>query len=93
MSNKPQIDVSQLKRQIDSNNPDIKVFSSANKESFILLNDELYSYKGNRTFANRFSSKPKAAIKEYFRKNKIKVLLASDNEMELLIEFINSLAK
>ncbi|MDX2429850.1 MAG: hypothetical protein QNK35_02890 [Bacteroides sp.] len=76
-----------------ANNPDIKVFSSANKESFILLNGELYSYKGNRTFANRFSSKPKTAIKEYFRKNKIKVLLVSDNEMELLIEFINSLAK
>ncbi len=76
-----------------ANNPDIKVFSPAQKESFILLNGKGLSYKGNRTFANSFSSKSKAAIKEYLRKHKIKVLQASDNEMELLIEFINSLAE
>ena len=75
-----------------ANNPDIKVFSPEQKETFILLNNKLVSFNGNRSFTRKFSSKRKTAIKEYFRKNKIKVKLASDHEMERLIEFINSLS-
>jgi len=73
-----------------ANNPDIKVFSSAQNETFILFNSERLSFKGNSSFTRKFTSKRKTAIKEYFRKNKTKVKLASDYEMEQLIEFINT---
>ena len=73
-----------------ANNPDIKIFSPAEKETFILFNGERVSFKGNGSFARKFTSRRKTAIKEYFRKNKTKVKLASDYEMEGLIAFINT---
>ena len=57
-----------------------------------LFNGERVSFKGNRSFTRNFSSKSKTAIRKYFRKNKTKVKHANDYEMELLIEFINTLA-
>jgi hypothetical protein len=74
-----------------ANNSDIKIFSSEQKEKFILFNSERVSFNGNRSFTSKFNSKRKTAIKEYFRKNKIKVKHANYDEMELLIEFINTL--
>jgi len=67
------------------------IFSSDKKKSFLFLHNKLVSYKGNRSFANIFPSMSKTAIKEYFRKNKVKIKEASDLEMELLIRFINTL--
>jgi len=74
-----------------ANNSDKKMFSSELKETFILFNNQLVSFNGNRSFTQKFTSKSKSAIKEYFRKNKTKVKRANDYEMELLIEFINAL--
>jgi len=73
------------------NNPDIKMFSPEQKETFILFNNKLVSFNGNSSFTRQFSSKSKAAIKKYLRKSKTKVKQANDYEMELLIEFINTL--
>ncbi len=73
------------------NNPDIKMFSPEQKETFILFDNKLVSYKGNSSFTRQFSSKSKAPIKKYLRKNKTKVKRAKEYEMELLIEFINTL--
>jgi len=75
------------------NNPDIKIFTSMQKETFILFNNELVSFNGNRSFTGKFPSVSKTAIKKYFRMNETKVKLANDYEMELLIEFINTLAQ
>lgn len=72
-------------------NSDKKMFSAELKETFILFNNQLVSFNGNRSFTNKFTSKSKTAIKKYFRKNKTKVKRANDYEMELLIEFINAL--
>ncbi len=49
------------------------MYSSEQKETFILFNNKLLSFKGNRSFTRKFSSKSKTAIKKYLRKNKIKV--------------------
>ena len=75
-----------------ASNSDIKIFSSEQKDSFILMNNKLFGFNGNSAFARIFSSKTKTAIKRYFREKKIKVKLANDDEMELLMEFINGLA-
>lgn len=74
-------------------NSDIKKFSSGQKETFILMYDKLISFNGNSSFARKFSSKSKPEIKKYIRKNNIKVKQANDQKMELLMEFINTLAK
>lgn len=74
-----------------SDNPDIIIFSSEKKETYILLNNELHGFKGNRSFTQYFTANTKSAIKDYFRKNKTKVKHATNDEMELLIEFINTL--
>ncbi len=74
------------------NNPDIKMFSPEQKETFILFNSQLVSYTGNRSFTRALTSESKPAIKEFLRKNNTSVKQANDYEMELLIEFINTLA-
>ena len=74
------------------NNPDIKMFSPEQKETFILFNNKLVSYTGNRSFTRALTSESKPAIKEFLRKNNTSVKQANDYEMELLIEFINTLA-
>lgn len=75
------------------NNTDIKMFSPEQKETFILFNNKLVRFKGNMSFTRQLKSKSKTATKEYLRKNNIKVTHANDYEMELLIEFINTLDK
>jgi hypothetical protein len=75
-----------------ANNSDNRMFSPVQKVTYILSNNELVSFKGNGSFTSKFPSKSKPAIKKYLRKNNTKVKHASDYEMELLIEFINTLA-
>jgi len=75
---------------IYANNSDEKMFSE-NNETFILFNNKLVSFNGNRSFTQKFSSRSKTAIRKFFRKNKTKVKHANDFEMELLVEFINTL--
>ncbi len=74
-----------------ANNPDIKMFSPEQKETFILRNNELLGFKGNNSFIRQFSSQSKATIKKYLRNKNLKIKQAKDYEMELLIEFINNI--
>jgi hypothetical protein len=76
---------------IYANNSDTKMYSEK-KETFILFNNKMLSFKGNRSFTQKFSSNSKTAIRKYLRKNNTKVRNAKDDEMGLLIEFINTLA-
>ncbi|MEX0981498.1 MAG: hypothetical protein WD577_10275 [Bacteroidales bacterium] len=75
---------------LHNNNSDVKRFSSGQKETYILFNNKLVSFNRNRSFTRKFLPKSKTAIKKYFRKNKIKIKIANDDEMEQLIEFINT---
>ncbi len=74
-----------------ANNSDRKAFSPAQKEPYILMNNQLASYRGNRSFTRKFALDLRTGIKAYLRKNKMKVKHATDNEMERLIQIINSL--
>jgi hypothetical protein len=62
------------------------------RESYILVDNELVGFKGNRSFAGRLPMSFKKSIKEYLRKNATKVKRASDDEMEHLVEYINTLS-
>ena len=76
--------------QIYSGTADKRNFEQR-KETFVLDINGLVSYKGNGSFARKFASHNKSDIKKYLRKNKIKIQYATDQKMEQLIEYINSL--
>lgn len=76
-----------------ANNSDVKIFYPGTKEAFILLDDQLLEFNGNRSLAARFSSTKRSAIKAYYRKHKTDVRHASDYEMEELVSFISTLEK
>lgn len=76
---------------IYNNNSDEKAFSPAQRETYILLNNQLVSYKGNRSFTRKFAHDHRTVIKAYLRKNRMRVRHATDNEMESLIQIINAL--
>ena len=69
-----------------------KTMFEEQRESYILVDNEVYSFKGNRSFAGRFPMSFKKSIKEYLRKNATRVKRASDDEMENLVEYINTLS-
>lgn len=76
---------------VNFNNPDIKQFTEKQKETYLLIDNERIGFKRNRSFAGRFSPAHKKAIKKYLRQHKIKVNIATDNEMEQLVEYIHKL--
>lgn len=78
---------------VNFNNPDIKYFTPKQKETYLLFDNELIGFNRNRSFAGRFSVEHKKAIKKYLRQNKVKVNLATDSEMELLVEYIHRLGR
>lgn len=71
-------------------NADKKAYSEQ-KETYILMDNRLVSYTGNRSFVRKFSAKGNTAIKKYLRKNNTRVKQASDAEMGQLVEYINTL--
>lgn len=66
-------------------------FSLDRKTSFIVIEDNLVRFKGNSSFIRKFPEQFQKAIKKYIRGNKIKVKHDTDNRMERLIEYINTL--
>lgn len=72
-----------------ANNSDKKMFSEQ-RETYLLIENELLSFTGNRSFVRKFSPERTKAIKQYLRLTKTKVNLADDEAMERLLKFINS---
>ncbi|NVO09416.1 MAG: hypothetical protein HXX16_05585 [Bacteroidales bacterium] len=64
-----------------------------NKSSFIFINKSLHQYNSNRGFIKIFDKIIQPQIKKYLRSNKVKVTYASDNIMEQLINYCNSILK
>jgi hypothetical protein len=77
--------------KVNAGNSEKSMFEER-KERYILRDNELVSFKGNRSFAGRFPSDINKAIKKHIRKHSMKVKNATDAEMELLVEYINSLS-
>jgi hypothetical protein len=61
------------------------------KDSFVLLENKMHEYKGNRSFTGLFSPDLSKDIKSYLRKHSVKVKNATDPEMEGLLEHISTL--
>jgi len=77
--------------KVNAGNSEKSMFEQR-KECYILFDNELVDFKGNRSFTGRFPSRFNKSIKKYLRKNSTKVKRASDTEMELLVEYINTLS-
>lgn len=68
-------------------------FSEVKKERFILSDNLILKYKSNRSFIRIFDPSMKDLIKKYMRTNGINVKNASDNTMNLLINYCSTLKK
>jgi hypothetical protein len=66
-------------------------FSRPNKKAFLMINEEIISFKNNRSFINCFSDEKKSLLKKHIKSNKIKVSRLNDSEMESLIDYCNTL--
>jgi hypothetical protein len=68
-------------------------FSAPIRKSFILVNDNCYSYEGRRSFLRCFSPVERPMIKSYIKENRIRMRRAPDQEIRLLMEFIENSIK
>jgi hypothetical protein len=66
-------------------------FTSAKKEMFLYRGGNILKYRNNKTFFSLFGSERSTIIKEYLKKNKIKVKKVTDKTMTKLISYCNSL--
>lgn len=66
-------------------------FSHPNREAFLLIDEEIKSFRNNRSFANCFSDEKKHLLKKHLKAYKIKVSKLIDSEMESLIHYCNTL--
>ncbi len=64
-----------------------------NKSFFLFINKSLHQYNSNRGFIKIFDKTIQPQIKKYLRSNKVKVTSASDNIMEQLVNYCNSILK
>ncbi len=64
------------------------LFSSAVKESFLLKDGQLQSFRTNKSLVRLFDKESWPEIKSYLRKNKIKVRKASDQAIAKMINLI-----
>jgi hypothetical protein len=78
----------ELNNAIGSNN---YVFSTPIRDSYVLLNGELKLFTNKRNLIRLFDPKYRSEIKNYLRKNKVKVKKASDKAMAEMITFIGNL--
>ena len=66
-------------------------FSKPFKSMYLQVDDQIIKYKNNRTFLSLISALNKAEVKNYLKQNKIKVKKASDQKLNKLTHFCNTL--
>jgi hypothetical protein len=82
------------KQRFDSDNINylgFSEFTKSEKENYLLLDGSLEKYKNNRTFTKLFPNEIRAQLREYIRNNHINVTNSSDEKIEELLTFCNSL--
>jgi len=67
------------------------VFSVPARDAYVLMNGQLKSFKTKRSLVKLFDPGHRQEIKNYLRRNKIKVKKSSDQAMAELINFISKL--
>jgi len=66
-------------------------FTEPQKEAFLFVADQFYSFRSTRSFLKAFDQEQQKAIKLFIRQAKIKVKNSTDSQMRHLIEYCNSL--
>lgn len=64
-------------------------FSEPQRTSFVMIKGHIFEYKNNRSFIKRFTPENRDLVKSYLKRNKIKVMKASDAIVEQLINYCN----
>jgi hypothetical protein len=67
------------------------IFSPATRDSYVLINGQLRQYRSKRSLIGIFGPQHRQEIKNYLRRNKIKVNKASDQKMAEMINFIGNI--
>jgi len=68
-------------------------FSNQKKESFLVKNGKPYSFRNRRKFRKLFPVQYQKEIKQFIRKNKIRLKNESDSNIRHLLEFCNQLTE
>jgi hypothetical protein len=67
------------------------IFSPPIRDSYVLINGQLRQYRSKRSLISIFGPDHRQEIKNYLRRNKIKVNKSSDQKMAELINFIGNI--
>jgi len=67
------------------------VYSDQRKKTYLLMNEELLLYKGNRSFIKLFPKNIQNDIKRYIKENKIILRNVSDSKVKELIKYCENL--
>jgi len=67
------------------------VFTPTVRDSYVLINGQLKPYTSKRSLIKIFDSAKRGEIKNYLRKNKVRVKKASDKTMSEVINFIGNI--
>lgn len=63
------------------------------RETFLLIGDRFFKYKGNRSFLRQIPEPIKEEVAKYIRNNRLRVRSASESKIIQLIDHCNSLLK
>lgn len=67
-------------------------FTEPLKETYLVIENDYYHYRNNRTFLKAFDSEKQKSIKQYMRQSKIRVNKSPEWQMRQLITYCNSLS-
>ncbi|MFZ4522817.1 MAG: hypothetical protein ACOYNC_14000 [Bacteroidales bacterium] len=66
------------------------LFSSPSRDTYLLINGKLMPFRSNRSMVRLFNPEHRSEIKNYLRKNKIKVNKSPDKVLEEMITYIGN---
>lgn len=66
-------------------------FTEAKKTSYLVIGDQFYPYKSNRSFIKALDPGLRKTVKVFMKQAKLKVNKASDAQIDHLVEYCNSL--
>lgn len=64
-------------------------FSDPTRKSLLVINGQIHLFKGRRSFLRNFRDQSQVQIKAYLKQESVRFRKISDQEMGLLMEFIN----
>lgn len=65
-------------------------FSNPIREGFVILNGERFEFKGNRSFAKVFGKEQSKLVRQFLRKQRIKINKASEPKLRDVLKYCNT---